>query len=203
MHSRIVLYSPKSLFLSRRKLFYPVLFFVSRSGPPFAAWTASTVLGRVPTRFRSVFYGDSILNTTGSDLCIALDDVWLECSCLTMENISWSFLPTVLKLIWRSHQQKVGYLFALCALAFAEPRYFVAELLPFPNITIQVTFHCGIFTSKEISWLFLLHRWNHITVLCWNSLSYWEWPILSQKFAKVHNFIQLKIKCLVHLIPII
>ena len=65
------------------------------------------------------------------------------------------------------------------------PRGWVAVI---PNrlyfVIIPLTVDCGIFGSKEISRLDLLHRWHPITVPRWNSLSSWERPILSQMFVE-------------------
>ena len=59
---------------------------------------------------------------------------------------------------------KVGDLCALCASAFADPAlsfyvayHFVAELLLFP-IASDIPLTVGIFSSEEISRLYLLHR---------------------------------------------
>ena len=41
-----------------------------------------------------------------------------------------------------------------------------------------------IFRSEDIARPDLLHRWHPITVPCWNSLSSWQRPILSQMFAE-------------------
>ena len=54
----------------------------------------------------------------------------------------------------------------------------------FHFVIIPLTADCGIFRSKEISGLDLLHRWHPITVPRWNSLSSWEWLILSQMFEE-------------------
>ena len=54
----------------------------------------------------------------------------------------------------------------------------------FHFVIIPLTVDCGIFRREEISWLELLHRWHPITVQCWNSLSSWMRPILSQMFVE-------------------
>ncbi|CAI9550427.1 unnamed protein product, partial [Staurois parvus] len=41
----------------------------------------------------------------------------------------------------------------------------------FHFVIIPITVDCGIFSSKEISRMDLLHRWQPITVPCLNSLS--------------------------------
>ncbi|CAI9593666.1 unnamed protein product [Staurois parvus] len=81
---------------------------------------------------------------------------------------SWRFLRTVC--------------FSMChfmtpttALSFYDTYHFVAELLLFPVASTllytPVTGDCGIFSSKEISQMNLLHRWQPIMVTCLNSLS--------------------------------
>ena len=54
----------------------------------------------------------------------------------------------------------------------------------FRFIITPLTVDCGIFREEEISRLDLLHRWHPITVPCWDSLSSWERPILSQLFVE-------------------
>ena len=54
----------------------------------------------------------------------------------------------------------------------------------FRFVITPLTVDCGIFRSEEISGLDLLHRRHPITVPCWNSLSSWERPILSQMFVE-------------------
>ncbi|CAI9619714.1 unnamed protein product [Staurois parvus] len=50
---------------------------------------------------------------------------------------------------------------------------FVVAVVPscFHFVTIPLTVDCGIFSSNEISWMDLLHRWQPIMVPRLNSLS--------------------------------
>ncbi|CAI9563045.1 unnamed protein product, partial [Staurois parvus] len=60
-------------------------------------------------------------------------------------------------------------------LSFYVAYHFVAELLLFPScfhfVIIPLTVDGGIFSSKEISWMDLLHSWQPIMVPRLNSLS--------------------------------
>ena len=54
----------------------------------------------------------------------------------------------------------------------------------FHFVMIPLTVDCGIFRSEETSRLDFLHRLCPLTAPCWNSLSSWERPILSQMIVE-------------------
>ena len=128
----------------------------------------------------------------------------LDAAARPWKPIPWSSLRTVLELIWRPHEvwrsvaidsaESWRPLCTMC-LSIRWPLSVILRGLPLhgwvaviPNrfhfVIIPLTVDCGIFRSEEISQLDLLHRWHPITVPCWNSLSSWEWPILSQMFVE-------------------
>ena len=120
------------------------------------------------------------------------------------KHIPWSSLSTVLELIWgpRGDWRSVVidsteslWPLRTMRLSIHWPRSIILRGLPLcgkvaviPNrlhfVIVPLIVDCGIFRSEEISWLDLLHRWHPITVSCWNSLSSWERPILSQMFVE-------------------
>ena len=128
----------------------------------------------------------------------------LDAAARPWKPIPWSSLPTVLELIWRPHEVwrsvstdsaeswrplRTLHFSIHCArsiilrcLALRGWVAVVSNCLHF--VIIPLTIDCGIFRSKEISRLDLLHRWHPITVPWWNSLSSWERPILSQMFVE-------------------
>ncbi|CAI9593817.1 unnamed protein product, partial [Staurois parvus] len=59
-----------------------------------------------------------------------------------------------------------------------------SQLLLSRSVIIPLTVDYGIFCSKEISQIDLLHRWQPITVPRLHSLSSWEIPIFSQMFVE-------------------
>ena len=121
----------------------------------------------------------------------------LDAAARPWKPIPWSSLRTVLELIWRPHEvwrsvvidsaeswrplhtMSLGIHWPssviLCGLhgwVAVIPNHFHFVIMP-------LTVDCGIFRREEISRLDLLHRWHPITVAGWNSLSSWEWPIIS------------------------
>ena len=131
-----------------------------------------------------------------------MDD--LDAAARPWKPIPWSSLRTVLELIWRPH--KVWRSVAIDSaeswrplgtmrLSIRWPRSVILCGRPLrgwvavvPNcshfVVIPLEVDCGIFSSEEILRLDLLHRWHPIMVPCWNSLSSWERPTLSQMFVE-------------------
>ena len=116
----------------------------------------------------------------------------LDAAVQPWKPIPWSSLHTVLELNWTPHE--VWRSVAIDSAESWRPlrtmrlsiRWPCSIILvavisnSFHFVTKPLTVDCGIFRSEETSQLDLLHRWHPITVPCWNSLSSWEQPILSQ-----------------------
>ena len=135
-----------------------------------------------------------------STLCIALADVWLGCSCSAMKTHfiklytygSWANLKA--HEVWRSvviDPAKIWRPLHTMCLSIHWPCSVISPGLPLcgwvaivPNhfhfVIIPPTIDCEIFRSEENTHLVFLQRLHPITVPCWNSLSSWDWPSLSQ-----------------------
>ena len=98
-----------------------------------------------------------------------------QSSLLTEGHIKWPLRSMRLSIHWPHSVILRGL--PLCGWIAVVPNCF-------HFVIISLTVDCGIFRSEEISRLDLLHRWHPITVPRWNSLSSWEWPILSQMFVE-------------------
>ena len=118
----------------------------------------------------------------------------LDAAARPWKPIPWSSLRTVLELIWRPNEvwrsvvidsaESWQPLRTTCLSIHWSCSVILCDLpcrdwvsvIPnhFHFVIIPLTVDCGIFRSKEISQLDLLHRWHPVTVPCWNSLSSWE-----------------------------
>ena len=140
------------------------------------------------------------IHSNSSQRCSVQTNFGMQCSqtsivlwmqLLSHANPFHEVLYTLLELIWRPHEVWRSVVIDSAEswrplltkrLSICWPRSVILRGLPLhgwvavvPNrfhfVIIPLTVDCGIFRSKEISRLDLLHRWHPITVPHWNSQS--------------------------------
>ena len=97
------------------------------------------------------------------------------------------------KLATSAHYAHQYPLTPLCHFTWPTTLWLSCCRLSIASTLLPLTVDCGIFRNKEISRLDLLHSWYLITVPCWNSLSSWERPVLSQMFVTVWNSLHAQV----------